>query len=99
MSTKGLSIIIGILSMSILAHGFNKASFLELPGKRLASNVIETIIVSNKIKCARACKNNPGCKSVNYKMVENGIECELNSESDSRTNLLIEDESSTFLCK
>ena len=99
MYAKGLAIIVLIVLKCVLVHGFNKASFVETPGKRLASNVIDTIFVANKIKCARACKNKPGCTSVNYKPVGNGIECELNSESDDRTADLIEDESNTFLCK
>ena len=96
---KGLTVVVLIVSMFVLVHGFNKASFVESPGKRLASNVIETIVVANKIKCARACKNNPRCTSVNFISVRNGIECELNSNSEDGTTDLIEDESSTFLCK
>ena len=99
MQTKAIHIVILILSMNIVAYGLNKASFIESPGKKLTSNVIDTILVSNKIKCARACKNKPGCTSVNYKSVGNEIECELNSESDDRTADLIEVESSTYLCK
>ena len=99
MHTETLNIIILILSMNIIAFGFNKTSFTELPGKRLASNVMETLIVANKIQCVRACKNNPRCTSVNYNTVANGKECELNSESDNRTVEFIEDERSTFLCK
>ena len=99
MQTKPLYIIIVILSIKSVAYGFSKSSLVESKGKRLASNVIETIVVANKIKCARACKNNPRCHSVNYKMIGNGITCELNSESDNRTADLIEDESSTFMCK
>ena len=99
METKGLTIIVLMVSMSVIVHGFNKASFVETPGKRLASNVIDTIFVANKIKCARACKNKPGCTSVNYKPVGNGIDCELNSESEDRSADLIDDERSIFLCK
>ena len=99
MQIKALQIVILIFSMKIFAYGFNKASFIESQGMKLASNVIEIIFVSNKIKCAHACKNNPICTSVNYKPVVNGIECELNSESHNKTVDLIEDENSTFLCK
>ena len=99
MYAKGSTIIILIVSMRIFAHGFTKSSFIESPGKRLVSSVIETMIVGNKIKCARACKNNPRCSSVNYKTVENGIECELNSGSDNWPAQLIDDEHSTFMCK
>ena len=88
-----------MVSMRVLVHGLNKVSFVETPGKRLASNVIDTIFVANKIKCARACNNKPGCTSVNFKSVRNGIECELNSESEDRLADLIEDERNTFLCK
>ena len=96
---KRLTVVVLIVSMFVLVHGFNKASFVESPGKRLASNVIETMVVANKIKCARSCKNNPRCTSVNYKSVRNGIECELNSNSEDGTTDLIEDKRSTFLCK
>ena len=85
--------------MTRVAYGFSKSSFEESQGKRLASNVIETMFVSNEIKCARACKTNPRCTSVNYKSVVIGIECELNRESNNRTADLIEDESITFMCK
>ena len=82
-----------------LAYGFDKVSFVELPGIRLSANIIETVNVTNKIRCVRACKTNPRCTSVNFKTIGKGIECELNSESTNRTVDLIEDERSTFACK
>ena len=99
MQTKAIHIVHVILSMTRVAYGFSKSSFEESHGKRLASNVIEKCFVSNKIKCARACKTKPRCTFVNYKSVGNGVECELNWESNNRTTDLIEDESSTFMCK
>ena len=99
MHAQGLPITIFIISISDLAYGFDKVSFVELSGKRLSSNIIETLIVTNKIRCVRACKTNSRCKFVNFKAAGNGIECELNSESTNRTVELVEDDRSTFVCK
>ena len=85
--------------MSISAYGFNKASFIDLPGYRLNSNRIERFFVANKIQCVRACKRNPLCTSVNFKPIGNTMDCELNSESSNRTEHLSENASSTFSCK
>ena len=92
-----VSILINI--MIDLVRGGDKASFTELPGHRLISTHLETLVVANKIQCIRGCTKNMMCASVNYKAIGNAVECDLYSESMENRDRLIEDKGSTFSCE
>ena len=85
--------------MVALVHSCTKVSFKELHGHKLISTNLETYVVANKILCVRACTKHPMCASVNYKELNDALECELNSEATGMRDRLIEDTGSTFSCE
>ena len=99
MCVKVLAFGVLIKLLCILANGFDKVKFTNKPGYRMTSAVLNTLIVSNKIQCVRACKSSPMCTSVNFLVFGNTNECELNVESNSSIENVIEDDGSELLCK
>ena len=64
--------------MCSLAYAFDKITFTHIPGHRTTSEAMDTLFVSNRIQCVRACKRSPMCTSANFLNDENTYECELN---------------------
>ena len=93
------SFIIHAALLNLCVNAFDKTTFKELMGYRMQFNVIESFTVKNQIQCVRKCKNDPHCKPVNIISIGTSKECELNSRGFNRMSDLIEDSSSSFLCK